>query len=172
MKKSILAVSIAILTMTTTNVIAGDCPKNFQEVTVSGEVNTQNINEYVQVGTINMQLTSVKKDKVLFDQSGAVVGQITGFVEGAYPPVVLLDHDITFADGIEIETSGDRATIYGDPSTEVNVKVDEVIDNFWGTKIFKKATGKILATGLLNTFDESGNLHNYFELSGSLCIRD
>ena len=171
MKNKNLAVSVAILSMVATNVMALECPKNFLEVIVTGEVNTQNLNPYVQVGTIDMQLTSVKNGKVLFDQLGAIVGQITGIDESEYPPVVILDHDITFADGVEIETNGDRATAYGDPTTEVDVPVVEVISNFWGSKTFRKATGEITAVGTLNTTGGE-KLYNHFELDGSLCIKD
>jgi hypothetical protein len=173
MKKKNLAIPVAILSMAATNIMASECPKDFQEVTVSGEVNTQNIPETegsLQQGTIDMQLTSVKNDKVLFDQRGAVLGHITGFDFEFYPPVVLLDHDITFAHGGEIETNGDRATVDIFPPDQPNVGVVEVISNFWGSKTFKNATGEIVATGLLTTFDDAGNLYKYFELSGSLCI--
>jgi hypothetical protein len=137
-----LAVSVAFLSMFTTNVLADECRKNFQEVTVTGTVNTQNITADMQVGTIDMQLTS-KEGKVLFDELGAVVGQITdqGFDPEIGLPFAYLDHDITFADKSEIETNGDFATIYGDPTSGMPVPAVEVINNFQGAKTFKKATG-------------------------------
>ena len=180
MSKKNLAVSVAFLSIFATNVMANECPKNFQEVTVTGTVNTQNVTADMQVGTIHMQLTSVKKGKLLFDQPGAVVGQITA--QGIDPetglPFAYLDHDITFADGVEIETNGDLATIYGDPTTGSPVPVVEIIKNFQGTKTFKKATGTIVATGYLNnTVEYNSNTgeyssYNSFVLSGSLCIKD
>jgi hypothetical protein len=179
MSKKKLAVSVAFLSIFTTNVMANECPKNFQEATVTGTVNTQNVTADMQVGTIHMQLTSVKKGKLLFDQLGAVVGQITD--QGIDPltglPFAYLDHDITFAGKVEIETNGDLATIYGDPTTGSPVPVVEVINNFQGTKTFNKATGAIIATGQLNSsFESDGNggysTYNSFLLSGSLCIKD
>ena len=178
MKK--FGVSVAFLSIFAINVMANECPKNFQEVTVTGTVNTQNVTADMQVGTIDMQLTYVKNSKLLFDQLGAVVGQITD--QGIDPltglPFAYLDHDITFANKVEIETNGDIATIYGDPTTGAPVPVVEVINNLQGTKIFKKATGEIIATGQLNSnveYNSNTNefiSYNYFELSGSLCIKD
>ncbi|MEH6569275.1 MAG: hypothetical protein V7709_09375 [Halioglobus sp.] len=168
MKKGNIAVSVAILSMVATNVMAGECEQNFKLVDVSGTVNTQSIPAAMQIGTIDMQLTSVKSGRVLFDQTGAVVGKITGSVDGAFPPVVLLDHDITFEKGAEIETTGDQATLYGDPTGSEPVPVVEVISNFWGSKMFKNSTGEIIATGYLNT---NGTGSNEFGLSGSLCVK-
>ena len=179
MIKKKLAVSAAFLSIFATNIMANECPKKFQEVTVTGSVNTQNVTADMQVGTIDMQLTSVKKGKLLFDQLGAVVGQITnqGFDPEIGLPFAYLDHDITFADKVEIETNGDLATIYGDPTTGP-ANVVEVINNFQGTKTFKNATGTIIATGQLNSSVEQNSntgefsSYNYFVLSGSLCIKD
>jgi hypothetical protein len=180
MSKKKLAASALFLSIFATNVMANECPKNFQEVTVTGAVNTQNVTADMQVGTIDMQLTSVKKDKLLFDQLGAVVGQITdqGFDPEIGLPFAYLDHDITFADNVEIDTNGDLATIYGDPTTGSPVYVEEVISNFQGTKTFNKATGTIIATGQLNSNVEYNSntgeyiSYNSFVLSGSLCIKD
>ena len=179
MSKKNIAVLGALLSIFATNVMAGECPKNFHKVDVTGTVNTQNVTADMQVGTIDMQLTSAKKGKVVFDQTGALVGHITslGIDPGTGLPVARLDHDITFAKKVEIKTSGDHATIYGNPTTGSPVDVVEVIDNFQGTKIFKKATGEIIATGYLNSNVEySSNTgeyisYNYFLLSGSLCIK-
>ncbi len=98
-----------------------------------------------------------------------MVGEITGFGfdTAVGLPFALLDHDITFAKDVEIETNGDRATIYGDPAGS-DVPVVEVISNFWGSKTFKNATGEIIATGFLNI---GGVGRNEFDLSGSLCIK-
>jgi hypothetical protein len=177
MSKKKLAVSVAFLSIFATNVMANECPKNFQEVIVTGTVNTQNIPAGMQVGTIDMQLTSVKKDKLLFDQVGAIVGQITSIDASGFPILTTLDHEITFADNVEIETNGDTATVYGDPNAGEPVDVVEVINNFHGTKNFKNATGTIIATGQLNSsFEPDGNggysTYNSFLLSGSLCIKD
>ncbi len=175
-----LVVSIAFLTVFVTNAMAGQCEKNFQEVTVTGMVNTRNVTPVIQVGTIDMQLTSVKKGKVLFDQVGAVVGQITsqGIDGSTGLPFATLDHDITFEHHVEIKTTGDVATIYGDPTTGEPVYVEEVLSNFEGTKTFKNATGEIIAAGFLNASidfnSETGEYSssNVFELSGYLCIKD
>ena len=180
MSKKNLAIPAAFLSIFATSVMANECPKTFQEVTVTGTVNTQNVTADMQVGTIDMQLTSVKNGKLLFDQLGAVVGQITdqGIDPETWLPFAHLDHDITFADRAEIETNGDLATIYGDPTSGSPVPVVEVINNFQGTKTFKKATGAIIASGYLNSAVEYNtntggySSYNSFVLSGSLCIKD
>ena len=175
-----LAVSMAFSSIFVTNAMAGQCEKNFQEVKVTGTVNTRNVTSAMQVGTIDMQLTSVKKGKVLFDKVGAVVGQITsqGIDGSTGLPFATLDHHITFEHRVEIKTTGDVATIYGDPTTGEPVYVEEVLSNFEGTKTFKNATGELTATGFLNSSVdyniETGEYSssNFFELSGHLCIKD
>ncbi len=177
MKNQFIAISVLMASIGAANMASAACDAAFQEASVSGTVDTLNVSQSLQVGTIDMRLTSVKKDKVLFDQRGAIVGQVVGMVPGEGPLTVFLDHDITFANGVEIETSGDTATVYGDPTTQLDVPVMEVIDNFWGSKIFRKATGEIVAQGTLNIlqgYTPAGDpiLRNEFELSGTLCLKD
>ncbi len=175
MKNRLLVLSLAVASMTATNLMAAECEKDSQEVWVSGSVDTVNISSEVQVGTIELQLTSVTKNKVIFNERGAIVGQITAIIPSPLPnpPTIILDHDIYFNDGVTIETSGDQAIALGNPLEETDIPVSEVISNFWGTKIFKKATGEINAVGTLNaTGQTDGLLHNIFDLSGSLCLKD
>ena len=171
MKNPFLGATAMAASLAATNIAVAQCDKNFQEVTVTGTVDTLVVSQFVQAGTIDLQLESVKTNKVLFDERGAVVGQITNVDPTNFPIIVTLDHDITFDDRVKIETTGDQATVWGDPNSQLYVPVVETLSNFSGTKNFRKATGEIRATGFLNVPKFDG-LHNEFELSGSLCIKD
>ncbi len=173
MNKITVAASLAILAMTATGVNADVCEKHQKQVSVSGSVETQSYAPTLQAGSIDMQLTTTKthgEEKVIFDKSGVIAGELTGVIFDPVLglPVATLDHDINFANGFEIETSGDLATIYGDPFG-ADVPVSEVIHTFTGSKVFNNATGEITATGFLNI---GGTGRNEFALSGSLCIDD
>jgi hypothetical protein len=161
-----LAASVAILSMVATNVMANECQKNFQATEVTGTVSTSSLGETMQSGTIDLQLTSIKKGKVLFDDHGAIVGRIT--VPTDEFGLTILDHNMIFDGGSTIETSGDIAQIVGLPDEFLNFPVEEIISNFWGTKTFKRATGTINASGTVNPYTGL----NDFILSGTVCIRD
>jgi hypothetical protein len=168
MKIRILPVSLALLAITSGQAIAGACPNESQETTVSGTVTTSNISETIQVGAISLQLTSVHKQKVVFEESGALIGRITDQSFDEYGrPVSRLNHTIVFESGDSIETSGDQAVISG-VLTECDLVVDEVISDFWGTKAFRKASGTINASGSINICGGQ----NRFELSGTICLKD
>ena len=168
MKKKTLAMSVAILSIAATSVMADTCPQTFRETTVSGTVTTTNISETMQLGTIEMQLIGVKHGKIRFDEQGAIVGRITGQTQDDYGRLVsILDHTIIFEDGSTIETSGDEATLTGYPDESGNIPVAEVISNFWGTSAFKRARGTIQADGSINVYGGQ----NEFVLSGTVCLK-
>ena len=167
MKKKLLPVSMAILAMTTTGAFAQNCAKEQHEAVVSGTVTTQSVSETMQVGTISMQMTTVEKGKVVFDETGALIGQITGQSMDEFGrPVSFLNHVIVFEDGSTIETNGDVATLVDDYN-QCDPRVEEVISDFWGTKTFKKSTGTINADGRINFCTGE----NQFELSGTISIK-
>lgn len=191
MQKRFLSVFLVAASMAAPNLMADECRKGFQLVGVSGEVHTKvviNPDDLdtptgVQAGTVTLKLDRLdpnKKAKTLFEQTGAVVGQVTGFVlptpdPDSYPyPVVYLDHDMTFANGVTIETSGDQAVVYGDPfeASVQGTDVVETINNFSGTKNFRNATGTITAVGTINRFCDDYELCNDFMLDGEMCIKD
>lgn len=160
------------------NLFAAECEKGFQKAHVDGAVNTitpiDNTGQPLplQIGTIDLLLTKESNGKALFDQRGVVVGQIAGaHFTGAFP-VVYLNHNITFEKDNQIETSGDRAEVYGDPFavTKEGTPVVETLGDFWGTKFFKKATGEMIAQGTINRLGEDGLIHNDFALDGWFCI--
>ena len=168
MRMRILPVSLALAAMAATQVATGACPDKALETSVSGVVTTRNLSEVMQVGSISLQLTSVDKQKVVFDDSGALIGRITDQSVDEYGrPVSHLDHTIVFDGGDSIETTGDAAVISG-YADQCNLIVEEVISDFWGTKAFKKASGSIHATGTINVCGGE----NYFELSGTVCLKD
>ena len=166
MNKNIFALSVATLSMAATMAMANDCPKHFQETSVSGSVSTLSVSEIMQSGTIDMQLTSTQKGKVLFDDHGVIVGRITTATDEY--GMTILDHTIIFEGGSTIDTSGDVAQVVGAPDEFGNFPVEEVISNFWGPKTFKRATGTIYASGSINPY----NGINEFVLSGTVCIKD
>lgn len=170
MKKIVLASSMAVITMTAVNAMGATCPGGYTETTVSGRISTVNTSETQQFGKIEMQLTNTNKSgKVLFDESGTLIGTITDQTVDDYGrPVSILSHSITFNDGSTIETVGDEATITGGISP-CSFVVEEVIGNFWGTQAFKRATGEIRADGTISVPPYCDNL-NTFELSGTVCL--
>jgi hypothetical protein len=98
------------------------------------------------------------------------MGEITGIDISEFPIEVTLNHKIGFAPGFEINTTGDQASVFGNPFG-CSVPVVEVLSDYTGTKIFKNATGAIVATGFINVPDDQGRcINNEFELSGTLCI--
>jgi len=172
MRKKLVVASLAALTLSATSLAVAECEKGFEEVTASGSVNTTSLppDGAMQTGQIALTLTSTQTGKVVFGKQGAVMGQITGVDPSAFPIKVTLNHIIRFAPGFELNTYGDEASVYGYPF-ECRVPVVEVISTYTGTKIFKQATGSIVATGFLNVPNESGQcVNNQFELSGTLCV--
>lgn len=170
MKITFLASSVFMLSIAAGNAMGSACPNGYTETSVSGSVSTINVGaneegQQQQFGTIKMQLTNTNKSgKVLFDESGTVVG--TTLEET--PTGSILSHIITFADGSTIETVGDEATIVGGTSA-CSFIVEEVISNFWGTQEFKRATGEIWADGEVSFPPDCEN-QNTFELSGTVCL--
>ena len=164
MKITLVAGSLAFVSLTTMNALGSSCPDNYTDGFVSGTVSTQNISETQQAGTINMKLTKNQENgKVLFEQSGTVFGTITGQTEKG----PTLSHVITFADGNIIVTFGDQATFLY-PTSNFSFVVNEVISNFWGTGVFKRATGTIDADGSISVPPCENS--NQFELSGTVCL--
>jgi hypothetical protein len=167
MKKTFLASSMAILTMTAINAMGAGCPSGYTEASVSGSVSTMNISATQQFGSIDMQLTKNGNSKVLFDESGDLIGTVTAQSDDG--SVTTLSHTITFDDGSTIETMGDKSTIEAITSDYYcSFLVKEIINNFWGTQTFKRATGEIRADGSIS-FEPCEN-QNTFELSGTVCL--
>jgi hypothetical protein len=165
-KNTILASSIGALSTLAGNAMAeGSCPDGFKETEVMGSVYTQSISELQQVGSIELELVRYENGKTMFDMQGAIIGTITG--ENEYGQI-LLDHTIVFADGSSIETSGDTATPLEFVS-QCDLAVEELISNFWGTGVFKRASGQIIADGTIGVCDPPGNT-NTFSLSGKVCL--
>ena len=170
MRKKLVVASLSALMLSAASLAVAECEKGFEEVIASGSVNTTNLEGGMQTGQIALTLTSTKTGKVVFDKQGGVMGQITGVDASGYPIKVTLNHIIRFAPDFELDTYGDVASVYGNPFA-CNVPVEEVISTYTGTKIFKQATGSIVAEGFLNLPNESGYcINNQFELSGTLCV--
>ena len=165
-RRTILATSLSLLSTLAGNAIAeGSCPDGFKETEVYGSVSTQTISETQQVGSIELELVRYENDKTLFNMQGAIIGTIVG--KNDYEQI-LLDHTIVFEDGSTIQTSGDTATPQGFV-TQCDMAVEELISNFWGTGVFKRASGNIVANGTIGVCPPPGNT-NSFSLSGTVCL--
>ena len=133
--------------------------------TVYGSVDTINLTQSIQVGSIHLQLISDNNGKVVFEEDGGIVGRVTSQDSTGGST---LDHHIIFADGSTIETNDDKAQITG-VTSPCSFEVKEIISDLWGTRAFKKASGMIYAVGTVN-FCEGTN-GNHFELTGTVCLK-
>jgi hypothetical protein len=164
MRKNCLYVLIVIMSIITTDVTAsGDECKSL--TTVYGSVDTINVSETIQIGTIHLQLVA-DNGQVKYDEDGAIVGTVTS--SNPETGESTLDHHIFFADGSRIETTDDHAQITS-ITTPCSFTVEETINNFWGTKAFKRASGDIHANGTVS-FCEGSN-GNHFDLEGTVCLK-
>ena len=168
MLKNIFNVSIVIMSIFATDVFASndECKT---EVNVAGTIETTNVSQTIQVGTIHLQLSQGEEEnkEVVFEKNGGIIGRITS--QNADTGETTLDHHIFFTDGSKIETTGDRAQITADHGTGCSFDVTEIISDFWGTKEFKRASGEITANGTIS-FCEGAN-GNHFELGGTVCLK-
>lgn len=148
-----------------TNVAAGgDECKSL--TSVYGTVDTVNVSETIQVGTIHLKLINEKGD-VKYEEDGAIVGRVTS--SDPETGASTLDHHIFFTDGSTIETTDDQAQLIPPFTSPCSFNVVETINNFWGTKEFKRASGNIYANGTIS-FCEGSN-GNHFDLSGTVCLK-
>ena len=175
MLKNIFNVSIVMMSIFATDVFASndECKT---EVNVAGTIETTNVSQTIQVGTIRLILSD-DKDKVVFDKKGGIIGRITSQSQDETTglPKSTLDHHIIFTDGSRIETNGDIAELKWPPiAFDANgepcaFNVTETVSDIWGTKTFKRASGTITATGTIS-FCEGAN-GNRFILDGKVCLK-
>jgi len=163
MRKNYFTVLIITMTIFTTEVFASDECK--LETTVTGTVDTVNVSQSIQVGTIHLQLSNANGE-VVFEEDGGVIGRITSQNTSGGST---LDHNIIFTDGSRIETDGDVAQIVGVNDPACSFSVVETISNFWGTKKFKQSSGEITAIGTISFCDGANG--NHFDLSGTVCLK-
>jgi hypothetical protein len=134
---------------------------------VNGWVETTNVSETLQVGQVYLVVSGT--DGVVFEDTGAIVGQITA----ATPPTVFLNHTMIFNRGQRVETRGDVA-ILGEPlayegETPCAFPVTEHITDLSGNKIFRNAEADVTAHGTISFC--SFNNANSFTLSGEVCLK-
>lgn len=146
------------------NAIADECKK---PATVSGKVETINLSETLQLGEIELTLTSGKHGKTVFDETGGVIGRITE--SNPLTGESYLNHSIIFQGGTRIETEGDYAKIQY-PLSACSFAVVETISNYRGSGVFYGATGEIVATGTVSVPPCPNK--NEFTLSGTVCMKD
>ena len=162
MLKNTFNISIAIMSIFATNVFASDDKCKLEVDVMEGStINTINVSESVQVGTIHLKLSNG------FEEDGGVIGRITS--QNEYTGASTLDHNVFFTDGSRIETTGDQAQITDDDGSGCSFTVVETINDFWGPKTFKRASGTITAEGTIS-FCEGAN-GNSFKLTGTVCLK-
>jgi hypothetical protein len=167
MRKNVFYVSIAIMSIFATDVIADIiCDQPLTPHTVVGSIDTINVGQTVQVGTIHLELFSTNNE-LAFEEDGGIIGRVTSIDTGAYPIESTLNHHVIFSGGSTIETTADQAIMW--PTSECSFDVTEKISNLWGTKEFKRTSGEITATGSVNFCD--GTNGNHFVLTGSVCFK-
>ena len=144
---------------------ADSCPNPYS---VSGFVNSVNVGQSVQVGTIQLELMNSDSETTTFN-GGLVVGRITSLnaTPGSTRATATLDHQIVFEEGSTIQTEGDSGSLTA--STDCSFDVIETINNIWGTKEFKKASGTVTATGTVSYC--TGANGNTFIFSGTVCLQ-
>ena len=174
MKKNLFKLSFIILSISSANSFANP---SCTETTVSGTVTTTNIWSSpgilptVQTGTIHLMLTSDGGEEGnVFNETGGILGRITS--QNLNEGTITLNHTVFFSEGNTLESMNDQAQIIAPTdNTYTSFYVTETINNFWGTRKFKGASGEIRAgedeyPGIINYGGE-----NTFELSGTICLK-
>jgi hypothetical protein len=167
---SSIVLGAAILSMPWT-VHALECDPDGLGV-VEGWVETTNISETLQVGQVNFHITG--RDGVVFDGTGAIVGEIKSTALDGTPPTVFLDHTMVFPRGQRVETTGDEAALlyptgFEDDGTPCAFAVTESITQLSGNKLFRHATVDVTAVGTISSCSDDNA--NRFTLSGEICLR-
>lgn len=142
---------------------------------VEGDVATTNVSATTQVGSIKLVLSGAGGD-VVFDETGALVGTITG--QGPIGQV-FLSHTASFPTDSFV-TNNDTAIITGirkfdDQGIPCSFTISETISEIAsGTGFFSSVSRvNIQADGYIAICLEGGNIaenENEFELSGELCV--
>lgn len=153
---------LGVLSTFVNTLVAADC------LDVQGNVQTQSINNQVQVGNLTMApaAKSVPKFRAAFGQN-FLAGGIRGEITSQVSMTVYLNHEIGFPGVGSLISLNDKADINFDPTTNGIFTVEESLD-IVGTQnggMFTGWTGKLVADGVLDT--QKGV--NTFSYSGHIC---
>ncbi|WP_016957039.1 hypothetical protein [Catenovulum agarivorans] len=193
MRKTLLG--LTCLTVISPSVYAFNLAKICESGTyhrISGNIQTKNISETEQEGTILLNLYKVKgfKKKKVASTNGSISGQITN--QNGFS--ITLNHNITLENGLgEVYTHNDQAYVTGvtefakddsgklllDPSTNLPTPcgftvIEQIMDISGSTGLFKNATGKLTAFGTINMCPQNiqNAVDNQFSITGYTCLEN
>lgn len=139
--------------------------------TVEGKVDTINVPETTQIGTIELLLLD-EEDNEAFRGTGDLIGTITG----GNLFLAYLSHTANFGEGDLFTTSDDEARVTGvrkllKDGTPCSFFIQEKITKIvQGSGFFTNATEvEVHADGYVSTCIADGENENEFELTGYLC---
>jgi hypothetical protein len=172
MKLKIIALALLASTITigysTTSIAEEIC------YSVGGSLTTENITNTLQIG--NMTLTLSDENGEIFNETGSLVGNITGGDASIGQSV--LSHKARFPQGDSFVTEGDLAQITGlldfifvdGVPVPCAFSISEYITDIpKGTRLFKNVTSvNVAAQGAV--YNCPSKNENSFELSGVLCV--
>jgi len=164
-------VAITLLASTT---MIGYSSTSFAETCyeAGGSVTTENVTSNLQIGNISLTLSD--EGNVVFDETGSLVGNITG-TDGFGR--TLLSHKARFPQGDSFVTNDDTAELVFPyvrdtlaDGTPCSFWIHETISNIAkGTRFFKNVTSaEVFADGYISNCPDDNK--NYFDLSGELCV--
>ena len=165
---------VAAITLLASTTMIGYSSTSFAETCykAGGSVTTENVTSTLQIGNISLTLSD--EGNVVFDETGSLVGNITGADSfGA----TLLSHKARFPQGDSFVTNGDKAELVFpyvrdtlEDGTPCSFWIHETISNLAkGTRFFKDVTSsEIFADGYISNCPNENE--NYFVLSGQLCV--
>lgn len=185
MKRKIIATTLSALTILLVQSSAALAGKGLTCYDVEGTVETTNVSDTVQIGTIHLVLRNQSTGDIEFNEEGSLVGNITG-TDGI--PTTILTHTAKFSPGNRFTTRGDVAIVTGVEKFVSEKNGDLILDGNGypipcsfsiretitdlrkGSEFFAKAKRveqNIIAEGYVSKCpDES---QNWFELSGKFC---
>lgn len=143
---------------------------------VSGQVDTTNITQTLQIGNVYIELQ--QGGNLAFDAEGSITGIITGS-DGFL--TTYLTHAVKFPQGESFVTENDQATLvfdaygspirkYDDQGNPCSYNMRQTISKISkGNKFFKNTTHvDVIADGWVSYCPDENT--NHFELSGTLCV--
>lgn len=180
--------NIVVRTLTVCSICLMNCMSAFAGndlicYEVGGTVETENVSDTVQVGTIYLELTNKMTGEVEFAEEGSLIGTITH----SDMITTTLSHYAEFSPGNKFTTIDDKASVTINPDTGSVIRrvfLDEngqpipcsffiaetLTDIKKGSKFFAKSRKfpqSVLANGYVSRCPDENS--NYFDLSGEFC---
>ena len=165
---------------------APQCPEGSYGYEVEGYVNTANITDTTQVGSIYIIIKDEDTNDVVFEDTGSLVGNITNvsvsFPPPEYTPLIStqLFHTASFRGNNTFVTNNDLAEFnFIDDVRKVDIDgpcshwvYEEITEIAGGNKFFSDVTEVMIVTNngyISNCTDEN---QNEFDLYGYICFEE